>query len=87
MVAASAHALVERIRLVTPLPVAVGFGLCRPEHVRQVGKWADAAVVGSALVDVVAREASSLDLVAAVERYVAWLKQGTGTRLGAGSVT
>jgi len=86
-VATSAHALVERIRLVTPLPVAVGFGLCRPEHVRQVGKWADAAVVGSALVDVVAREASSLDLVAAVERYVAWLKQGTGTRRGAGSVT
>ena len=86
-VAASARALVEGIRAVTRLPVAVGFGLCRPEHVRQVGKWADAAVVGSALVDVVAREAASPDLVAAVERYVAWLKQGTQTRRGADSVT
>lgn len=86
-VAASARGLVERIRAVTPLPVAVGFGLCRPEHVRQVGEWADAAVVGSALVDVVAREAASPDLIPAVERYVAWLKQGTGTRREAGSVT
>ena len=75
-VAASARVLVERIRAVTSLPVAVGFGLSRPEHVRQVGAWADAAVVGSALVDVVAREADSPDLVAAVERYVAWLKPG-----------
>ena len=39
----------------TPLPVALGFGLSRPEHIRDVGRWADAAVVGSALVDVIAR--------------------------------
>ena len=75
-VASGARALVERIRAVTALPVAVGFGLSRPEHVRQVGEWADAAVVGSALVDVIAREADSPDLVATVERYVAGLKRG-----------
>ncbi len=75
-VASGARALVERIRAVTALPVAVGFGLSRPEHVRQVGEWADAAVVGSALVDVIAREADSPDLVATVERYVAGLKTG-----------
>ena len=78
-VASSARTLVERIRAVTPLPVAVGFGLSRPEHVRQVGTWADAAVVGSALVDVIAREADSPDLVATVERFVAGLKLGEGS--------
>ena len=79
-VASGARALVERIRAVTPLPVAVGFGLSRGEHVREVGKWADAAVVGSALVDVIAREADSPDLVATVERFVAGLRQGETTR-------
>ena len=79
-VASGAQALVDRIRAVTPLPVAVGFGLSRPEHVRQVGKWADAAVVGSALVDVIAREADSPDLVATVERFVSGLTQGETTR-------
>ena len=83
-VASGARALVERIRAVTPLPVAVGFGLSRPEHVRQVGKWADAAVVGSALVDVIAREADSLDLVATVERFVTGLKQGDDAQGGVG---
>ena len=78
-VASGARALVERIRAVTPLPVAVGFGLSRPEHVRQVGTWADAAVVGSALVDVIAREADSPDLVATVERFVAGLQRGEKT--------
>ena len=83
-VASGARALVKRIRAVTALPVAVGFGLSRPEHVRQVGEWADAAVVGSALVDVIAREADSPDLVATVERYVAGLKRGAQ---GGASVT
>jgi tryptophan synthase alpha chain len=54
--------------------VAVGFGLSRPEHIREIGACADAAVVGSALVDVIAREANSSGLVPAVERYVAWLR-------------
>ena len=53
-VAASAEPLAERIRAVTDLPVAVGFGISRPEHVREVGRFADAAVVGSALVQVIA---------------------------------
>jgi len=78
---ASARNLVRRIREVSSLPIAVGFGLSRPEHVREIGSCADAAVVGSALVKVIAREASSSDLVPAVERYVAWLK-GNGEAEG-----
>ncbi len=39
------------VRAVSPVPVAVGFGVSTPEHARAVGAAADAAVVGSALVD------------------------------------
>lgn len=83
-VAAGVRSLVERIRAVSALPVAVGFGLSAPEHVRQVGAYADAAVVGSALVTVIAREADSAGLTDAVERYVTRLK-GDATRGGAGT--
>ena len=39
------------VRAVSPLPVAVGFGVSTPDHARAVGAAADAAVVGSALVN------------------------------------
>lgn len=77
--ATGAQALVERIRAVTDLPVALGFGISRPEHVEQVGAWADAAVVGSGLVNTVARASGGADLTDAVERYVRWLKGGSVT--------
>jgi tryptophan synthase beta chain len=69
-----AQEMVRRIRTVSDLPVALGFGISKPDHVRQVGQWADAAVVGSALVDVIAREGASRDLNTRVEEYVRWLK-------------
>jgi len=56
------------------MPVAVGFGISKPEHVREVGKWADAAVVGSALVNLIAESGSTPELPARVEEYVRWLK-------------
>jgi len=73
-IAAGAQDMVERIRKVSDLPVALGFGISKPDHVREVGRWADAAVVGSALVDVIAREGASGDLNTRVEEYVRWLK-------------
>jgi tryptophan synthase alpha chain len=45
-----AKGLVERIKQLTKLPVALGFGVSTPEHVKAVGEFADAAVVGSAIV-------------------------------------
>ena len=66
--------MVERIRRSSPLPVALGFGISKPEHVREVGQWADAAVVGSALVSIVAEAGVSNDLDSKVEEYVRWLK-------------
>jgi tryptophan synthase alpha chain len=50
-----AAALVARIRRWTTLPIAVGFGISNSEHVAQVAKFADAAVVGSAIVELIER--------------------------------
>jgi tryptophan synthase alpha chain len=47
---------VKRIRAHSPLPVAVGFGIRTPEQAGNIAKVADAAVVGSALVDRIASE-------------------------------
>jgi len=73
-VASGARALAERVRAETSLPLALGFGISRPEHVAEIGQWADAAVVGSSLVSVVAEHGTSPSLVPAVEQYVRWLK-------------
>ena len=50
-----AAALVARIRRWTGLPVAVGFGISNSEHVAQVAEFADAAVIGSAIVELIER--------------------------------
>jgi tryptophan synthase alpha chain len=73
-VASGAEALVRRIRAYTPLPVALGFGISRPEHVAEVCAYADAAVVGSALVSVIAEAGDTPALTGKVEEYVRWLK-------------
>ena|SRR5579871_3926244 len=69
--------LVERVRAAAALPVAVGFGISTPAHVREVAAFADAAVVGSAIVQVVAEAAAAgADVGDRVERFVRWLKGG-----------
>jgi tryptophan synthase alpha chain len=73
-VADSARELAARVRQESGMPLALGFGLSRPEHVRAVGEFADAAVVGSALVNVIAEHGQSARLLDEVERYVRWLK-------------
>ncbi len=70
----SARHLANRVRAETTRPLALGFGLSRPEHVRAVGQWADAAVVGSALVQVIAEHGQSAGLLDQVEGYVRWLR-------------
>jgi tryptophan synthase alpha chain len=66
---AEAARLVERVRGVTALPVAVGFGISTPEHVAEVWRYADAAVVGSALVAEIEKRAGAPDLVARVGEF------------------
>jgi tryptophan synthase alpha chain len=50
-----AQKLVQRLRKFTKLPIAVGFGISAPEQFASVGKYADAAVVGSAIVQLIER--------------------------------
>jgi tryptophan synthase alpha chain len=76
-VSGAAAPLVARIRSITRLPVALGFGISRPEHVREVTAFADAAVVGSAIVSRIADAAArGEDPAAGVEAFVRWLKDG-----------
>lgn len=75
-VAEDARGLVERLRQDATLPIALGFGLSRPEHIRDVGRFADAAVVGSALVAQVAKHGQSPALADEVRAFVRWLREG-----------
>ena len=71
--------MIARLRQMTPLPLAVGFGISTPEHVREVVKHADAAIVGSAMVrrlDAAAK--SGHDVPAAAEAFTRELATGLG---------
>ena len=73
-----ATALVARIRQFTgldgaTLPVAVGFGISNAEHVAQVGRFADAAVVGSAIVELIEQSAPGA-APGAVARFIKGLQ-------------
>jgi tryptophan synthase alpha chain len=68
-ISAEAERLVARVRSVSDLPVAVGFGITTNEHVAEVWRYADAAVVGSAIVAEIERESGGPDLVASVGRF------------------
>jgi tryptophan synthase alpha chain len=71
-VAKDARALVERIRRYTKLPIALGFGISNAAHVRSVGAFADAAVVGSAVVQLIEKTPPA-DAAKAVGGFVAGL--------------
>ena len=72
--------LVGTIKAACKLPVVVGFGISKPEHVRQVTRFADGAVVGSALINVMADHADSGDVVQRAGEFVMDLKQGVAVR-------
>src|SRR5581483_4840794 len=72
-----ARQLVERLRRYTKLPIAVGFGISSPEQFAAVGEFADAAVVGSAIVETVARNPGRE--ARAVAEFVGNLTRGSHT--------
>jgi tryptophan synthase alpha chain len=69
-VSTEAERLVARVRDVTDLPIAVGFGISAPAHVREVWRFADAAVVGSAVVAEIERLDGAPDIVNQVGNLV-----------------
>ena len=64
-----AEVLVKRVRAITNLPVAVGFGISTAEQVREVWRFADAAVVGSAIVREIEKLSGEADLVARISEF------------------
>jgi len=74
---AEVRAIVGRVRRHSSLPVAVGFGISRPEHVREVWSYTDGAVVGSRLVAEVEAHLGSPQLV---ERVAQLTRELSGRR-------
>ena len=72
-IAADAAALVARIRRWSPLPVAVGFGISNADHFAKVAEFADAAVVGSAIVELIEKSAPD-EAPGAVARFIKGLR-------------
>jgi tryptophan synthase alpha chain len=68
---------VDKIRKYTDLPVGIGFGVSRPEHVREISRFADAVIVGSAIIKEVQAHAGAPDMLARVGAFVQGLKQAT----------
>lgn len=69
-VSSSVKPLVSAVRAVTKLPLAVGFGVSRPEHVAEVAAVADGVVVGSAIMRLIEEHAASPDLEQRLETFI-----------------
>jgi tryptophan synthase alpha chain len=70
-------ALVRDMRAVTTKPICVGFGISTPAQVAEVVRYADGAIVGSAIVRLVEQHRDDTDLVRAVGDFIADLKAAT----------
>lgn len=69
------HAQIARVRRYTSLPVGVGFGISTPEQAAMVASFADAAVVGSALIEAMEKAGGVREKVERAGQFVARLKQ------------
>ena len=74
--ASSGRELAERVRRLTGMPLAIGFGISTAAQVREVQSYADAAVVGSAVVHAI-EERFAQEGAATIEKFVRSLKTGT----------
>lgn len=68
--------LIEAARKVTDLPLAVGFGISKPEHVAELGRQVEAVVVGSAIVRLIGQYGADPSLEQRLEGYIRELKGG-----------
>ena len=75
---ASVAPLVQAVRAVTDLPLAVGFGVSTPEHVGELGRLVEAVVVGSAFVRLIEQNAGNPALETRLEAFTRELKSGFG---------
>ncbi|XP_037424195.1 indole-3-glycerol phosphate lyase, chloroplastic-like [Triticum dicoccoides] len=67
--------LIQEIKKVTDKPVAVGFGISKPEHVKQIAGWgADGVIIGSAMVRQLGEAASPREGLKRLEAYARSMK-------------
>jgi tryptophan synthase alpha chain len=66
---------VEKIRKVTDLPVAVGFGISKPQQAKEIARFADGVVIGSAVVCLIDENKNNPDLMKIVSDYASKIKK------------
>jgi len=70
--------LIGKIKKFSNLPVAVGFGISKPEHVEEILTWgADGVIVGSSLIDCMTRNLKSGRMLQTLENFICQLKEAT----------
>jgi len=75
---ASLGEYVARVRSHSTLPVGIGFGISSPEHVREIAGYADAVIVGSAIIRIIEEYRDSNELLGRVGDFIRSLKDATG---------
>jgi tryptophan synthase alpha chain len=75
---AAVRPLIQAVRQTTDLPLAVGFGISKPEHVAELGGQVEAVAVGSAFVRLIERNLDNPSLEIQLESFVRELKHGFG---------
>jgi tryptophan synthase alpha chain len=75
MVAEAVRPVIEHLRTSTQLPIGVGFGISTPDQAAAVSRFADAVVVGSAVMRVVDAHRGSSTLVQEVGAFIRRLKE------------
>jgi len=75
-VATSLPERIAELRKLSDLPIAVGFGISNPEQAREVAKHADAVVVGSAIVDLIAKHGDKPEMVEKIGAFARDLAKG-----------
>ncbi|CAL4919583.1 unnamed protein product [Urochloa decumbens] len=72
---AGVESLIQEVKQVTNKPVAVGFGISKPEHVKQIAEWgADGVIIGSAMVRQLGEAASPKEGLKRLEKYARSMK-------------
>jgi tryptophan synthase alpha chain len=66
---------VGKIRKITKLPIAVGFGISKPQQARDIARFADGVVIGSAVVRLIDENKNNRDLVKIVSDYIREIKK------------
>jgi len=66
---------VKKVKRRSHLPVGVGFGISTPDHAKMVAKWADAVVVGSAIIRIIENSNNRKNILRNVSQFVSSLKK------------